>query len=451
MSGRDVSFERTNQTIGSLPMRSTVSNPSSITRGSFVGAVLAVLLASLAVSGCETLLDVEENPKEVPAEALDDPDALQARLIGAEADFWLSYDMFIVYQGLFTDELLDATGVDQVEERRVQPSNGLIGAVDESPEGIDGLWTPVQRAVATTDLLQEDILAGSFPDQIPNPQNSPELARMSMFNGYAKLALGEAFCTTAFGGTGPELTSQETYQLAEEEFTLAIDATNAGRDVRLAALVGRSRARLQQGELDGALQDARQVPLDWEFVGSVYSTNSQKEQNDIWNMLTDSQRFSVDSVFRPPLTIDDTDKVDPRLDIFQDPNDPFAIDGVTELWQIRKYSFPTAPIRLASGVEAQYIVAEIEGGQTAVDIINRVREFQGIEEDFQSSDSDEILRKVISERSRSLFMEGNRMGNLRRYRERFGIDLFPTGPGFGDQTCMPLPDAERDNNPGLSG
>lgn len=415
----------------------------------------AMLVLVVAATGCEQLLDVQPNPQEVPAEQLDDPNALESRLVGAEADFWFSYDMAVVYQGLFTDELLDATGVDEVEERRVQASNGLIGAADENPEGIDGLWTPVQTGIYTTDLLQEDIEAESFSEQLPSGTNSPEYARISMLNAFGKQALGELFCSTAFGGDGPENSSQETYQLAEQEFTRAIEATNATQNVRYASLVGRARARLMQGNTSGALQDAQQVPLSWEFVGDVFSTNSQAEQNDLWNMLTDSQRFSVDTVFRG-LTIDDTGNPDPRLDVFQDPNDLFAVDGVTELYQVGKYTSPTAPIRLASGVEAQYIIAEIaargsEGmtPQDAVQIINDVRGHQGIQEDFQSSDSDEILRKVISERSRSLFLEGNRMGNLRRYRERYGIDLFPDGPGFEDQTCMPLPNAERDVNPGI--
>lgn len=429
------------------------SSPRKLSK--LAAPLLAVCTLMVAVSGCEELLDVQPNPQEVPAKRLDDPSALDSRLVGAEADYWFSYDMFVVFQGLFADELLDATGVEQVEQRRVQASNGLIGSTDEAPEGIDGLWTPVQTGIATTDLLQADIEEGDYPEQLPSGTNSAEYARMSMLNGFGKQALGEAFCSTAFGGDGPEHSSQETYALAEEEFTAAIQADNAASDVRLAALVGRARARLMQGDLSGALSDAQSVPLEWEFIGNVYSTNSQAEQNDIWNMLTDSQRFSVDTAFRD-LTIDDTGNPDPRVDVFQDPNDQFAVDGVTELYQAGKYTSPTAPIRLASGVEAQYIIAEIAatgsqgmGPQDAVQIINDVRDHQGIQEDFQSSDPDEILRKVISERSRSLFLEGNRMGNLRRYRARYDIDLFPTGPGYGDQTCMPLPNAERDVNPGI--
>lgn len=424
--------------------------------------VVAILLLALTATGCDALLDVESNPKTVPGEELNNPTSLQARIVGTEADFFFAYDMAVAWGGLFTDELIDGTGFDEVDERRVTSDNGTIGAVDEAPEGLDGLWTPMQKAAFTSNLLQEDMLADNFPEQIPNPENSPELARVSMIAGYSKLVLGEMFCSTAFNGTGPEHTSQETFGLAEEEFTLAVDAANAEPDVRLAALVGRARARMHMGDTQGALADVQQVPGDWVFTADVYSTNSQKEENDLWNMLTDSQRFSTDPSYRF-LDIDDSSDDDPRVEAFQDPNDQFAIDGSTELYQLDKYRAAVAPIILASGIEASYYAAEIEGGQAAVDTINAVRARIGTggsdgdgrgqgdlsSHDFSSGDSQEILLKLFDERARTLFLEGKRMGDLRRYLDASGIDLFPTGPGFGDQTCFPLPDAERETNPDI--
>jgi hypothetical protein len=412
----------------------------------------ALLLAMLLVTtACDSLLDVAPDPDTVGGEQIDNPTSLPARLIGAEADFFFSYDQAIALAGLFVDELIDGTGLDEIDERRVQASNGLIGSADESPEGIDGLWTPLQRAAFVSNDLQEDILAGKFPDQIPDPTNSPELARVSLFAGYSKLVLGELFCSTAFNGTGPEFTSQETFALAEDEFTQAIQAANAPTEVRFAALLGRARARLQQGDLQGALADASQIPPDFVLLADVFSNNSQKEENDIWNMLTDSQRFSVAPDFRF-LTIDDTGIDDPRLDVFQDPEDPTTTDG-TELFQVAKYLSPTSPIQFTTGDEAQFILAEIalRNGEvaTAVDIINEVRERHGIDTDFESQNPDEVLLKLTEEKGRTLFLEGQRMGDLRRWLDVFGLNLFPTGPGFGDQTCFPLPDAERNNNPDI--
>jgi hypothetical protein len=412
-------------------------------------APLLVLALAVGAAGCDSLLDVDKNPQAVPGDEIDRPTSLDARLIGAEADFFLALDMAIVYGGLFTDELLTAGNLQDVDERRVTPDNDLVGAADEQEEFIDGLWAPMQRAAFTSNLLQEDILAGKFP-RIPQPAGSPELARMSLFAGYSKLILGELFCSTAFNGTGPEFTSEQTWQLASDELTMAIDATQAEPEVRLAALVGRARARLHLGDDAGALADAGQVPAAFAFLADVYSTNSFKEENDIHDMLTDSQRFSVDSTFRG-LTIDATATPDPRVDVFQDPLDPLAIDGATPLFQARKYITPVAPIRFATGDEAQYIIAEISGGQQAVDIINAVRLRHGVSTPWSPAGTgpDEIRDKVIDEKARTHFLEGQRMGDLRRYVRKFALNLFPTGPGFGDQTCFPLPDAERENNPGF--
>lgn len=433
----------------------------SAARARFAG-VLPVLALVGAIAGCDSLLDVDPSPDTVPEEELRDPTALESRLIGAEANFFLAYDMAIVFGGLYTDELADPNNA--IDERRVTEENGLIGATDEAPEGIDGLWTPMQRAAFTSNQMQDDIQGGFFEDLIPDPLTSSELARMSLFAGYSKLVLGELFCSTAFNGVGPEHSSEDTYLLAIDELTLAIDAIDEAAadeddlDVLYASLVARARAHLQRGETDLALQDAMRVPADWEYVANVYSNNSQLEENDIWSMLTDSKRFTVAEDFRG-LTVDDTDELDTRVEVFQDPESPVSIDGQTPQFQAEKYTASTSPIRLASGDEAQYVIAEIQaatnggaGLAAAVDIINAVRARHGIATEWAPGalTQDMVLRQLLDERGRTLFLEGQRMGDVRRYLERYAIDAFPESPDPDVAgTCMPLPLAERDNNPDI--
>ena len=423
-----------------------------------VGLLLLLVVTGGLLGGCDSLTDVQPNDKTVPADELENPSSFEARLVGAQADFFFAYDMAIAWQGLYTDELYDPGS--SVEQRRVLSSNATIGSVDEAPEGIDGLWTPMQRAAFVTNDLQGDIKDENFPEQVPDPENSSQLARVSLFAGYTKVVLADLFCSLAFGGDGPERSPADTYQQAVEDFTEAIDASDAASEIRNAAYVGRARAHLQLGNEDQALSDANEVPRGFEYAPSAFSTNSQREQNDLWNMLTDSQRFTVDPRFRS-MIIDGSETPDPRVDVFQDPDDPFGIDGSTPQYQAEKYTSPTSPIRIASWVEAQYIIAEIEGGQEAVDIINDVRSEQGIEETFSSSDEVEIRNKVMDERRRALFLEGQRMGDLRRYDDKFDNlpeeGRFPTGQDadidpaseYEDGVCFPLPDAERETNPGL--
>lgn len=423
-----------------------------------IGLFLLLVVTGALLGGCDSLTDVQPNDKTVPAEELENPSSFEARLVGAQADFFFAYDMAVAWQGLYTDELYDPGN--SVEQRRVLPSNATIGSVDEAPEGIDGLWTPMQRAAFVTNDLQGDIKNENFPEQVPDPENSPELARVSLFAGYTKLVLADLFCSLALGGDGPELSPAETYQQAVEDFTETIEAEDADPAIQNAAYVGRARTHLQLGNDDQAVSDAEEVPRGFEYAPNVFSTNSQREENDLWNMLTDSQRFTVDPRFRS-MVVDGSGTADPRVDVFQDPDDLFGVDGSTPQYQAEKYSSSTSPIRIASWVEAQYIIAEIEGGQEAVDIINDVRSVQDIEATFSSSDGIEIRNKVMDERRRALFLEGQRMGDLRRYLDKFDAlpeeGRFPTGEDadidlpseYEDNVCFPLPDAERETNPGL--
>jgi hypothetical protein len=61
--------------------------------------------------------------------------------------------------------------------------------------------------------------------------------------------------------------------------------------------------------------------------------------------------------------------------------------------------------------------------------------------------------QIIEERRRELFLEGHRLGDLRRYGLTFqpasGTAYFGGGV-YGTQTCFPLPDVERVNNPNIS-
>ena len=71
-----------------------------------------------------------------------------------------------------------------------------------------------------------------------------------------------------------------------------------------------------------------------------------------------------------------------------------------------------------------------------------------------SATAADIRTQIIEERRREFFVEGHRLGDMRRY----GIAFTPTaatayqyGGVYGAQTCFPLPDVERINNPAIAG
>ena len=120
------------------------------------------------------------------------------------------------------------------------------------------------------------------------------------------------------------------------------------------------------------------------------------------------------------------------------------------------------------------MIAEVAGGQTAVGIINQLREtvsdLPWVDDSHpglpgcSSSDPDEILAQVIEERRRELFLQGARIGDMLRHPDiwppshSFGdreFTPFPTGlttkgERYGSFTCVPLQDREVLSNPNLT-
>jgi len=413
--------------------------------GRFWSAALPIALILLFTTACDSLLDVGPNPNTVPAS---EPAPLGETLIGVESSLYKSYDSFIAWGGLFGDlmnEVGTAPSIIAYDQRMVSTDHGGGGSRTRSIGG--GFYTPLQQAVFVANNTQQRILNEEF-GSIADPGNSPEFARVSLYEGLAKTWLADLYCKLIFGDLDRVVTAEEAYRLAEEEFTKAIEATNVTEQVRQAALVGRARVRLNVGDREGALADAQQVAPGFEML-ATYSTNSFAQRNRVQFRTWDWSNFSIGQHF-VGLTIDDTGISDPRVELAKNPSP--AREPTLDLYAPLKVPSPSSPLRLATGDEAQYIIAEIEGGDKAVDIINEIRARKGIEESWSPSgdDPNEIRNKVIDERKRTLFLDGVRLGDIRRYLRQYDLNFFeteiPIGLPVGDQTCLPLPSVERNNN-----
>jgi len=128
-------------------------------------------------------------------------------------------------------------------------------------------------------------------------------------------------------------------------------------------------------------------------------------------------------------------------------------DNHTPLIVSNKYRSGASPIPIGSYAEAQLIIAEAEGGQVAVNIINSLRVAAGLPGAFQSTDATVIKNQVTIERSRELYLQGTRAYDIRR----LSIPLNPAagvaylhGGTYGTEVCLPLPDVERNNNPNIN-
>ena len=113
------------------------------------------------------------------------------------------------------------------------------------------------------------------------------------------------------------------------------------------------------------------------------------------------------------------------------------------------------PLPIARYEEAQLILAEAQGGQTAVNIINAMRAKVNLKPYTGPTDAASIKNLVIDERRRVLFVEGFRNYDIQRFnltqQPAVGTTYPRVGGTYGNTTCLPLPDVERYNNPNIGG
>ena len=102
----------------------------------------------------------------------------------------------------------------------------------------------------------------------------------------------------------------------------------------------------------------------------------------------------------------------------------------------------------ASWREALLMIAEVQGGQEAVSIINRLRRTHNLPQ-FSSSDATAIREQVREERRRELWLQGTRIGDKLRWDEPWASGLTQRGEPYQNQQCVPLPTQERLGNPNL--
>jgi hypothetical protein len=404
----------------------------------------------LSLAGCNSLLEVQ-SPLLIDAATLNDPARAPAMVQSAIADFECAFANYALASGLITDELISAHpgGVSvSTWDRRIDITSGGISPCDPGQFFAPGLYLPLSQARFTADDAMKRLDA--MPEAaVPQPGKETLSALAAALAGYTYTVLGEGFCEAAFD-LGRAQTRPQILALAEQRFTRAIDlAQSAGNDsVRHLALVGRARVRLDVGRTVEAAADASLVPQG--FVKyATYSAVNPRRYNRLYHGNTATEFVSVDARFRN-LTVGGVP--DPRVQV-TDAGKP-GNDGITRLWVANKHGSYSSRIVLASWREARLIIAEVEGGQSAVDRINEVRAFWGIPA-YSSTDPAAIAQQVREERQREFFLEGRRQGDMLRFDLPFDTGTWRPGRAgggaYGSVTCFRVPAVERDNNPNYNG
>lgn len=423
-----------------------------------IGAVLA---AGMVVVACDTnrLLDVNA-PNSVPVALFDSPANATLMAQSAVEDFECAYNAAVLVEGIISDDLADSQlGAAQWPYDRRDANtqtNGIYGTSGCTSNQGPGIYTPLSTARFDADNALNKLTAWTDA-QVPGRQAL--IAQMDVYAGFSYAMMGMSMCDAAFD-LGPQVDQPGMFALAEKRFNDAItNATATGQTNLLdAAYAGRARVRLYQGNTAGAAADAALVPPGFVFNASTdASDGGGRRANRVYAATGQFGDYTVESLSLN-LT-DENGESDPRAAVVKTNTRPADSKSIIYV-PAKFYATSTGagdaiPMPIARYEEAQLILAEVQGGQTAVNIINAMRATVNLKPYTGPTDATSIKNLVIDERRRVLFAEGFRNYDL----ERFKLTLEPAigatyprvGGTYGSTTCLPLPDVERFNNPNIGG
>jgi hypothetical protein len=416
-------------------------------------ATALIVMGAAAACNQNDLLNVK-SPNSVPVELFSDPKNAALMVSSAVGDFECAAGAAVLIEGIISDELADAQlGAAQWPYDRRDANtqtNGVYGTSPCNSAQGPGIYTPLSTARWDADTAIAKLTAWTDA-QVPN--RSTLLAQMQLYAGFSYAFLGVSMCKAAFD-LGAPVDQNGMFKLAEQRFTSAITtATSVGNaSIVNAALVGRARVRLYQGNLAGAIADAKLVPSGFVFNINA-DANDPRRYNKIFNSVAQTGNYTVDAISQNLKT--ENGEVDPRSAVNVLTTRPADSKSVIVVPKKYSGSFAT-PMPLARYEEAQLILAEAKP-DTAVAVINAMRTTVGLLPYTGAVDAASLKNLVIDERRRVLFVEGQRNYDMQRFNlswpasEAPGAPYQRVGGVYGTTTCLPLPDVERLNNPAASG
>ncbi len=395
----------------------------------------------LSVAACSDKFLAVTNPNVIDAATVDPTSGATILSLSAQQNYVRAIGLLSVYSGWFTAEVNVSDTFPTRNEFGFRLISDLNGSLDFD------VWRPLSVAVASGKTVLDLTL--------PTPTTNINLARAAAFRGFSILQMASDFCTGTLS-SGPELTTTQLLDSASAMFDKAIavgtaNATTEGVALSNAAKVGRARAKLQKGDKPGASADAASVPAG--FVYNLRYTddlaNRGRLSNQQYNFTFDRSAMSVAPFFR--------NSTDPRV-TYLGPgqttlNGQDAVPG--GFFQQTKFNGYAAGLRLASKLEADYIVAEASADPVAQTTFINARRAANAQTAYAgATDAASVLTELMTQKGFDFFLEGKRIADYRRNPTAVP-GITPAGqpyfkPGYaatGNQVCYPLPRTERDNNP----
>jgi hypothetical protein len=425
---------------------------------------------TLAVGGCDSLLEVDL-PGNVSAEVLNNPSFANILSVSAQSDFECAFSSYLWSMGLWTNDFhpQNITRTNQIVHIRGEAVKSVsqLGSAGAQPDcrqvNPPPLYMPFHTARAQAQQAI-DLITGFSDAAVPNKPLL--LGRSQAYKGYSLLLLGESFCEITVN-SGPVISREQAWDSATVAFTAALghlgSLTSAeAQSLQNMARIGRARAALNRGDLAAVVSDAQSIP-----VGFRREVDRSDLSSHTWNRVFEMTRTNAITptdyyfVENPRGGLRVGGVIDPRVPV-EYRGFGIGIDGVTDVWRQLKYRGRGSKIPFATWREAQLMIAEAQGGQVAVDIINLLRtDPRGLHPElstaafplpqFQSNNEAEIRAQVLEERRRELWMQGTRLGDMIRNGEEFRSGLTPKGEEYGPFRCMPLPEREEQANPNITG
>lgn len=432
------------------------------------GASVAILVVTLgSAAGCNDFL-AAKNPGAIEATDLNSVGYASLLANAPIFSFQDAHDDVAYWNGQLTDELVNRGNNNpfieegQIDRRELYSDMSYINAF---------MYAPLQRAR----FLSED--AASRLKTILGDSASRDLriARSLAYSGYTYVYLGEMMCVTPIDRGVPK-TPEEMFGDALTRFAEAITTATAARQhalglspanaalaaaadsVRNFALVGSARAALDRNDKAKAIEFANQVAANFEFR-AYYSDNSTGQNNRTWNRLTaGSNAWLTDTPFAQMAGDPRVPRITGTSSRAGTPLSPPSYSTFNNTVAGADFT-AGASVRIASALEAQYIIAEAQGPTAATNAFVNTRRAAGLQAPVVLT-GNALMAELRDQRSRDFYLDNHRLGDLRRYLKYYQVDLFPKGPYPGSTsgqvynesiTCWPLPTNEINDNPNAKG
>lgn len=427
---------------------------------------LFLTLSLFAVGACDSLLEVDL-PSELTEDALADPSGAADQVNSAISNFECGYSTWAYFIAGDEDVMDPQNPVYWPTGGHRYSPQGRTGKCDETEQDVSYF-----TAFLVSRSQAESIYGRLNGEDAWTVQQVPDKERLSAIAALYAAAnfeyLGEFFCDNFVDG-GPLLTPDETLAIAEDwvetaeshiaatgDFELPHGLTVGGGAEAMAAAL-KARIRWARGDLSGAAAAAENVPMGFEALvtreGGLDRRNKVFQQGrkagysrvqdvvhwwegapnpatgEEWpdvipftgylslGILSDGRAVwddnqlpvRVEGTFRgEPLTGrragDDGAIADPRLPV--EFSDVISGGGFLPV----KYPAEDTDIPFLTWEEIWLIRAEAAGGQTAIDLVNDIRDFYELPRVTYADpgDPDQIRNMILEEARRVLWLEGGR-------------------------------------------